>query len=82
MLVCGLEVIEFELELLCGAIQGKEWRPSLHLSVVAIEKGAFWSPSNTVANFITILRTELIVACISFRNTSFGHQVRIKLPIP
>ena len=23
----------------------------LHLSVVAIEKGAFWSPSTTVANF-------------------------------
>ena len=24
----------------------------LHLGVVAIEKGAFWSPSTTVANFI------------------------------
>ena len=30
---------------------GKEQRPSLHLGVVAIEKGAFWSPSTTVANF-------------------------------
>ena len=29
-----------------GAIQGKgSKRPPLHLSVVAIEKGAFWSPS-------------------------------------
>ena len=34
-----------------GGIQGKEKRPPLHLSVVAIEKGAFWSPSTTVANF-------------------------------
>ena len=34
-----------------GAIQGKEWRPPLHLGVVAIEKGAFSSPSTTVANF-------------------------------
>ena len=25
--------------------------PSLHLGVVAIEKGAFWSPSTLVANF-------------------------------
>ena len=27
----------------------------LHLSVVAIEKGAFWSPSTTVANFTTFI---------------------------
>ena len=32
-----------------GAIQGKELRPPLLLGVVAIEKGAFWSPSTTVA---------------------------------
>ena len=25
--------------------------PPLHLGVVAIEKGVFWSPSTTVANF-------------------------------
>ena len=25
--------------------------PPLHLGVVAIKKGAFWSPSTTVANF-------------------------------
>ena len=29
-----------------GAIRGKKERPPLHLSVVAIEKGAFWSPSS------------------------------------
>ena len=34
-----------------GSIPGKELHPPLHLSVVAIEKGAFWSPLTTVANF-------------------------------
>ena len=29
----------------------KSSAPPLQLSVVAIEKGAFWSPSTTVANF-------------------------------
>ena len=28
--------------------------PRLHLGVVAIEKGAFWSPSTTVAKFTII----------------------------
>ena len=37
-----------------GAIQGKELRSPLHLGVVAIEKGAFGSPSTNVANFIYI----------------------------
>ena len=32
-----------------GAIQGKDWRPPL--GVAPIEKGAFFSPSSTVANF-------------------------------
>ena len=32
---------------------GKGVVPSLHLSVVATEKGAFGSPSTTVANFFT-----------------------------
>ena len=27
--------------------------PALHLGVVAIEKGVFWSPSTTVANLLT-----------------------------
>ena len=34
----------------------KSWErssaPPLHLGVVSIEKGAFWSPSTTVDNFI------------------------------
>ena len=34
---------------------GIEVASSLHLSVVAIEKGAFWSPSTKVANFIFYL---------------------------
>ena len=37
-----------------GAILGKEKRPPLHFGVVATEKGAFWSLSITVANFIYI----------------------------
>ena len=31
--------------------QSREMRPPLHLGGVAIEKGAFWSPSTTVASF-------------------------------
>ena len=38
-----------------GAIQGKEYRPSLHLGVETIEKGAFGSPSTSVANLIIFL---------------------------
>ena len=34
---------------------GKVKRPTLHLCVVAIEKGAFWSPSTTVSNFTNLL---------------------------
>ena len=33
---------------------GKEQHPSLHVSIVAIEKGTFKSPSTTVANYIYI----------------------------
>ena len=35
---------------------GKELRPPLHLGVVAIEKGAFGSPSTTGANFTLYIR--------------------------
>ena len=31
----------------------------LHLSVVAIEKGAFWSPSTTVANFLNASKPKI-----------------------
>ena len=37
---------------LSKVIQGKEYRPRLHLSVVAIEKGAFGSPSTTGSQLI------------------------------
>ncbi len=30
----------------------------LHLSVLAIEKGAFWSPSTTVANLLTYVNVH------------------------
>ena len=33
-----------------GLVEGKEQRPSLHVGVLAIEKGAFESPSTTVTN--------------------------------
>ena len=36
-----------------GAIQGKEKRPFQHLGAVAIEKGAFGSPS-TMVDYISI----------------------------
>ena len=38
-----------------GAIQGWEYRPPLPLGVVAIEKGAFWSPLTKGDNFTFIL---------------------------
>ena len=34
---------------------GKEECPPLHLDVAAIEKGAFWSSSTTVANFTLLI---------------------------
>ena len=34
-----------------GSIQGKDLRHPLHLDVVAIEKGVFWSPETTVDQF-------------------------------
>ena len=34
---------------------GKEVVPFLHLGVVAIEKGAFWSPLTTVANYVIMV---------------------------
>ena len=34
--------------------------PSLHIGVVAIEKGAFWSPSTMVANFTLLIYLYMI----------------------
>ena len=46
------------------AIQRKELHPPLHLGVVVFEKGAFGSPSTTVAQFIFIknLKSENVAA--------------------
>ena len=41
-------------------IQGNEYRASLHLSLVAIEKEAIGSPSTTVANFYNFVLITLI----------------------
>ena len=50
-----------------GAIRGKEQHPPLHLGVVASEKGAFWSPSTTFANFtlyyLQIIKYILLTVC-------------------
>ena len=45
-----------------GAILGKELRPLLHLSVVAIEKGTIWSPSTIVANFTYFIIMIIIIS--------------------
>ena len=36
--------------------QSKEWSSALPYNVIAIEKGAFGSPSTEVANFVYLLR--------------------------
>ena len=41
-----------------GAIHGKELLSPLLLGVVATEKGAFWSPSTTVANYMSVKRNR------------------------
>ena len=41
-------------------IKGKVERPPLHLGVVAIEKGAFWSPSTTIIIYIYIRILDII----------------------
>ena len=48
----------------CGAIQGMEWRPPLHLVVVAIEKGTFGSPSTKVANFTLLYICVYNCVCV------------------
>ena len=43
-----------------GSIQGKYYRPLLHLGVVAIEKGAFRSPSTTVGLLTIYMKSHCI----------------------
>ena len=60
-----------------GAIHGKEKRLSLHLVVVAVEKGAFWSPSTTVVNFIYLLSIKFILNyfTIQIYNSKFTMNI-------
>ena len=48
-----LNTQQYKVRIKSKVEQSKEGSSALplHLSVVAIEKGAFWSPSTTVANF-------------------------------
>ena len=46
-----LNTQQFKVHIKGKVEQSKERSSTLHLGVVAIEKGAFWSPSTMVANF-------------------------------
>ena len=48
-----------------GVIHGKEYRPPLHLGAVAIEKGAFGSPSNKLGQ-------------LTWRNSRFGKSDKMR----
>ena len=66
-----------------GAIQRKELRSPLHLGVLAIEKGAFRSPSTTVDQLIYIyiyiyILTEFILflqTCVVGGGANFTHSL-------
>ena len=45
----------------------REWSSTLHLDVVAIEKGAFRSPSTKVANFTYFLQLIINLLLILFK---------------
>ena len=47
-----------------GAIQGQEYRPPLHLVVVAIEKGDMGSPSIMITNFTYIYNIYIYIIYI------------------
>ena len=57
-----------------GKVEQSGESTPVHLAVVAIEKGAFWSPSTTVANFTFTLK---VVLDTSLLNTQ-QYNVRIK----
>ena len=46
------------------AIQGKEEHPNLHFSVVAMEKGAYGSPSTTILQLIYIYIYVCVCVCV------------------
>lgn len=55
-----------------GVNLGKEWRPPLHLSVFAKEKGVFGLPSTTIALFLlhTFITEILFLQETDIRNIS------------
>ena len=73
-----------------GSIKGKveQYRerscaPPIHFGVVAVEKGAFWSPSTTVANFTNLFYSTLLIGfhtlkwfqvLLRITNNSIKHQ--------
>ena len=50
-----LNTQQYKVRIKGKAIQGKEQHLPLHIAVVPIEKGAFWSPSTRVTNFTYFL---------------------------
>ena len=46
----------------------------LHLDVVAIEKGAFWSPSTTVANFTTYMKIIIYFTSLDYSEDSTCYE--------
>ena len=66
-----------------GTIQGKELHPPLHLCVVATEKGAFWTPSTTVANFTLLTLGQDPIRCYHSKpvdQVSDGNKGVIRIP--
>ena len=62
-----LNTQQYNVRIKCKVEQSRERNSAhpLHLGVVAIEKGAFWSPSTMVANFTCLLFTDEIIYIIT-----------------
>ena len=50
-----LNIQQYKVRIKGKVEQSRERSCTLHFSVVAIEKGVFWSPSTTVANFTNLI---------------------------
>ena len=57
----------------------KEYRPPLHLGVVAIEKGAFGSPSMTVAKFTLLIwfQIPIPIFCTQLYDFKYSYLIQI-----
>ena len=53
----------------------KEWRPPLHLGVVAIERGAFRSPSISVKVFLVNTNNYYLILIIYLHTVKFFHSL-------